>query len=63
MDRKCEACEFFEAANKEWLDGWCHRCPPSWYTYGNAEDIDASCGFATTSKSEWCGEFKPREGK
>lgn len=63
MDRKCETCEFFEEAEKftsRSPDGFCRRYPPSWYSCGTAEDIDANSWFPHVNKNEWCGEYKPK---
>ena len=65
MDRKCEACEFCELLDQKVYKGFaiCRRFPPSWYAHGEAGEVDSGVSFPEVESDDWCGEFKPREGK
>ena len=54
IERKCENCVFWDPSTPDSLWGLCRKEPPKLIP-GNDKL------WLSTTKYDWCGEFKPRE--
>jgi hypothetical protein len=58
----CETCRFYRSPDLDGYGGECRRRAPSAYLVVPGDDCDKSAFWPSVCLSDWCGEWRRKEG-